>query len=185
MQQSEVVSSTQASRIGRPAIYFSLLYSGVGILGIGGLVMEGDEDVGGLLVGLGALIWIAGFIYFLVLFYQVWRFVIDESKRNNLVPSIDTPGKAVGFCFIPFYNLYWYFRAFGTFPKDLNALAKAKGTDKNMSTALGTAIPVLIIVGIVPVVGYVAVFVAHLILFPVFISQAVRLCNDMAQTTGM
>jgi hypothetical protein len=38
-----------------------------------------------------------------------------------------TPGKAVGFCFIPFFNLYWNFVAHVGLMKEINRLAEARG----------------------------------------------------------
>jgi hypothetical protein len=38
-----------------------------------------------------------------------------------------TPGKAVGFCFIPFFNLYWNFVAHVGLFKEVNRLAEARG----------------------------------------------------------
>jgi hypothetical protein len=38
-----------------------------------------------------------------------------------------SPGKAVGFCFIPFFNLYWNFVAHVGLMKEVNRLAEARG----------------------------------------------------------
>lgn len=38
-----------------------------------------------------------------------------------------TPGKAVGFCYIPFFNLYWNFVAHVGLIKEINRLAEARG----------------------------------------------------------
>lgn len=46
--------------------------------------------------------------------YQMWNVINDGDSRA-------TPGKAIGFLFIPFYNLYWIFNIWGGFPTDYNA----------------------------------------------------------------
>ena len=118
-------------------------------------------------------------IYFWVLMYQVWRFVINESKLLGLTPSIQTPGKAVGYSFIPFYNLYWLFIVFGTFAKDLNTLSKTKGSNKMMPEWIGMAIPVLIIITLIPFLGLIFGIVNLFILYPIFIYKAVHLCKNI------
>ena len=45
--------------------------------------------------------------------YRMWTLIEGQGART-------TPGKAVGFLFIPFFNLYWVFQAFWGFAKDYN-----------------------------------------------------------------
>jgi len=52
--------------------------------------------------GLGAN---ASYVLECILLYQFWKLVQDGNART-------TPGKAVGFLFIPFYNFYWMFIAY-------------------------------------------------------------------------
>lgn len=49
-----------------------------------------------------------------LLWYKAWASIQDGHPRT-------TPGKAIGFLFIPFYNLYWIFQAFWGFAKDYNS----------------------------------------------------------------
>ena len=180
-REAESVQRTPGTNhIGKHGIYLLLLYCGMGICILGGILSAENEDAGIALVFFGIIASVVALIYYFVLFYQVWRFVVNESQRNSLVPSIETPGKAIGYCFIPFYNLYWVFRAFGRFPKDLNVISRAKGSNKMMSEGLGIAIPVLILISIIPFIGYITVFVNLYILYPLFISQAVRICKDIS-----
>jgi hypothetical protein len=48
-----------------------------------------------------------------VLVYKLWKVVQDGYASTSA-------GKAVGFLFIPFFNYYWFFRAFWGLAKDLN-----------------------------------------------------------------
>jgi len=48
---------------------------------------------------------ILALVFKCILHYQLWS-AIPENARST------TPGKAVGFLFIPFFNLYWYFPSY-------------------------------------------------------------------------
>jgi heme/copper-type cytochrome/quinol oxidase subunit 4 len=56
---------------------------------------------------------IYGVIIWLRLIYKMWQAIQDGHARV-------TPGTAVGFLFIPIFNLYWVFRAVACFPRDYN-----------------------------------------------------------------
>jgi hypothetical protein len=129
-----------------------------------------------MVIGISALI--AGGIYMFVLFYQIWKYVIFESRQAGLPTSIATPGQAIGYCFIPFYNFYWIFIAYGKLPKDLNALARVRGLTETMSNDLGMAIPILDLCGFIPFAGYLTGFVSF-ILSIIFFSQGLRMCKAM------
>ena len=178
---SAEVYPTNTTYIGNTGSYLLLLFGGLAICLIGGIIGIGGEPAGFVLLIPGIIALIAAEIYFLVLFYQVWRFVISESQRSGLVPSIETPGKAIGYCFIPFYNFYWFFKAFGKFPKDFNLLAKAKGSNNIIEEGLGTTIPVLLLISIIPYLGSVVSLIILFILYPMFISQAVRFCKEISE----
>lgn len=55
---------------------------------------------------------VAGVFYFLII-YNLWALIPKDAART-------TPGKAVGFSLIPFFNLYWNFIAFYELSKALN-----------------------------------------------------------------
>ena len=52
-------------------------------------------------------------VVMLVLFYKMWAAIQDGYART-------TPGKAVGFLFIPFFSLYWIFQSIYGFAVDYN-----------------------------------------------------------------
>ena len=56
----------------------------------------------------------AGMVISHILLYRFWCVIQDGEART-------TPGKAVGFCFIPFFNLYWIYVAIVGLAKDMNA----------------------------------------------------------------
>lgn len=53
-------------------------------------------------------------ILYLIQIYRMWDVINDGHSRA-------TPGKALGFLFIPFFNIYWGFNVWGGFPTDYNA----------------------------------------------------------------
>lgn len=88
------------------AMYLGMLYCSLGAQFIALAAIGKDEEAGRLVNSSSTVFFIAALIAAFVLLYQIWRFVIHESRCNHLEPSIETPGKAVGYLFIPFYNLY-------------------------------------------------------------------------------
>lgn len=72
----------------------------------------------GAVLGLPAII--AGVVFYVMLLYKLWCTVQDGRAES-------TPGKAIGFLFIPFFNLYWQFVAFWGLSKDLNRYAREHG----------------------------------------------------------
>ena len=56
-------------------------------------------------------------IVLLRMIYKVWSALPASFART-------TPGQAVGFMFVPFYNLYWVWNAYVGFAKDFNRYVK-------------------------------------------------------------
>ncbi len=83
----------------------------------------GDAVVGGLMIGLmGGIFWflilliiplLALQVLYLVETYRMWDVINDGKSRM-------TPGKAIGYLFIPVYAIYWMFQVW-SFPADYNA----------------------------------------------------------------
>jgi hypothetical protein len=55
-----------------------------------------------------------------MLIYKAWAAIQDGCARTS-------PGAAVGFMFIPFFNIYWLFVAIGGWGKEFNAFAERQG----------------------------------------------------------
>ena len=166
---------------GNILIYILPLLLGTMLLVIG-IVLQSDystRDLGLILMLPAILVMLFAYIYLLVILYRLWRFTIEQSNQHGLVPAIETPGKAVGFLFIPFFNYYWVFLAYGKLAKDLNAIAKQKGISPAASEGLAIAIPILIVLGIIPFIGYLTSFVAGFILAPIYFSGLIRLASNL------
>jgi hypothetical protein len=68
------------------------------------------------MVGIGGVLmlaWISFAVCLYVLLYKAWSVIQDGRPRT-------TPGQAIGFLFIPFFNLYWIFVAYRGLAEDLN-----------------------------------------------------------------
>lgn len=62
---------------------------------------------------------IAGTVLGYILLYRLWLLIQDGNART-------TAGLAVGFCFIPFFNLYWIYVAFVGLSKDMNSYCRER-----------------------------------------------------------
>lgn len=76
--------------------------------------------VGGL-AGLCALM--AGILFYMYI-YRAWKCLCFGAPRT-------TPGKAIGFLFIPFFNLYWIFVSICGLPKDWNRIMSSYEDTQN------------------------------------------------------
>jgi len=72
-----------------------------------------DVEVSLTLSFLAIIIFLIGQITFLVLLYKGWEAIQDYQTRT-------TPGKAIGFLFIPLFNIYWMFVAYYGFAVEYN-----------------------------------------------------------------
>ena len=78
----------------------------------------------------------------LVLLYRAWASIQDGHART-------TPGKAVGFLFIPLYDFYWIFQAFWGFAKDYNSYIARHGiTTSRLSEGLFLSLCILTLIGV-------------------------------------
>lgn len=102
----------------------------------------------GMIVTAGASA-IASFVLFFIILYRSWNLIQDGYART-------TPGKAVGFCFIPFFNFYWFFEAFGGLAKDMNSFIYRRQLPiAPNNEGVATAFSVLMLLNYVPYVDFV------------------------------
>jgi hypothetical protein len=77
-----------------------------------------------------------------------------------------SPGKAIGFLFIPFFNIYWIFIAFGGLPRQWNTITSSFPNTKNAPRlSIGAFVCMLLI----PIIGQI-----------IWLSQITRGLNFMA-----
>jgi len=92
-------------------------------------------------------------IFHLMMVYKMWDSIRDGTPRMS-------PGKAVGFLFIPFFNIYWLFQIYPGFATDYNRYLKEKNIPAApLSHGLMTAMAVFILFA-VPIVNWIVQAVA-------------------------
>jgi hypothetical protein len=153
---------------GLPALYLLNSYAiprGMGI----------DDDLINLSVGVLIFLSIAPFMFTQIILSYVVIYKMWSSIQGGRATRT-SPGKAIGFLFIPFFNLYWLFQVWGGFPTDYNRYVEERSLPlPNLSSGIYIAYPVLLFI---PVLG--------ILLAPfVFILVAAKTCdavNSLAAT---
>jgi len=144
-----------------PHLFTFSLWGGLFLWGIcGAISLEAGEPSWRIFllfawIGIGAIIFSS--IYFLVSLYRCWTVIQGEIART-------TPGKAVGFLFIPLFNVYWVFVAIRGLAKDANAFCSRKENREIslISVGLSTA---LCIIPIIPFVNYIALILQTVLIY--------------------
>ena len=88
-----------------------------------GILMANNEDLIFVSLGFSCMAMIGGVVSAVmsnILVYKLWATIQDGPART-------TPGKAVGFLFIPFFNLYWVFQAIWGWSVDFNKYTAERG----------------------------------------------------------
>jgi len=121
-----------------------------------------DDDLTSLLVGVLIFLSVAPFIFTqiilsYVVIYKMWSSIQGGHATRT------TPGKAIGFLFIPFFNLYWLFQVWGGFPTDYNRYAEERSLPiPILSSGIYIAYPVLLLIPFLGILlaPFVFIFVA-------------------------
>jgi FtsH-binding integral membrane protein len=116
-------------------------------------------------------------VVFLVMLFKAWHSLRAGHPRT-------TPGKAVGFLFIPFFNLYWVFQSVRGFAADYNTYINQSGMkDYYLGNRLFTSFAILFVVTFamclvpVPFLNFFLAVIAYLILL-LFASLVIgKLCD--------
>lgn len=82
------------------------------------LAGAGQAGAGGLMFFVGWVVSVIAMIFFYINIYRAWVCLQPGAPRT-------TPGKAVGFLFIPFFNIYWFFVAINGLPKNWNRIVSS------------------------------------------------------------
>jgi len=115
---------------------------------------------------------IFGMVMLYILLYRSWKAIQDSSART-------TPGKAVGFLFIPFYNFYWIFQAWYGFAQDYNSYIERHAvTASKLNQGLFLAYCILSVCSAIPVIGYVAL-VPVIVIFVIIINATINAVNAL------
>lgn len=117
---------------------------------------DGSADTILALSALSALPVLYSAIFLMVLNYKAWAAIQDGHART-------TPGKAIGFLFIPFFDFYWLFQAIWGLAKDFNAYLQRRSIPSpHLPEGIFLAYCILCFVGWIPIVGLVVGMVNYI-----------------------
>ena len=124
-------------------LWFAILY-GVGIPAV--------------LLVIGIFMLIAAIVLQWILVYRCWDVIQDGEART-------TPGKAIGFLFIPFFNFYWIFVAIHGLAKDMEEYCRRRSLPCSVSPALALNLCVLTLCSLVPYLGIITALINLVVIF--------------------
>jgi MFS family permease len=120
----------------------------------------------------GLLCLYAAIVAVMMVIYKMWAAIEGPSVRT-------TPGKAVGFLFIPLFNLYWTFQAYWGWAKDYNKVISERQINAPlMPTGLAMTIAIIHIFTFIPYIGWLF-FLVNFILMIIFLSKACNCINAL------
>lgn len=126
-----------------------------------------------LLIGLPVMI--LGVIFLSLLQHKCWNSLPAEFRAT-------TPGKAVGFMFIPFFNFYWAFVSWPKLSEGLTNWQKSSGENPTDTKGLGITFAVLFVchstIGMIPVLG-ILIRIAMVVIFILYYRKLVSGINRM------
>ncbi|MBX3206219.1 MAG: DUF4328 domain-containing protein [Labilithrix sp.] len=108
-------------------------------------VAEGDDigtTIGGVFSMFAFPLLLTYIVTALVWLYKSWEMLPDSMRMTGDGTRV-SPGAAVGYLFIPFYNLYWYFIVSAGLCAALNRALAGFGSSKRASGGLGIAAAIL------------------------------------------
>ena len=127
-----------------------------------------------LIILIGIPLLIAAIVVGCILLYRGWAVIQDGNART-------TPGRAVGFLFIPFFNFYWAFVAYHGLAVDTNRYFASRGSTRApMSEGVALWLAITSIASIIPYAGWVAA-IACLVLQFIFMHQLQSTVKFLAQ----
>jgi hypothetical protein len=113
----------------------------------------------------------------LVLVHKMWAAIQDGPART-------TPGKAVGFLFIPLFNLYWIFQAYWGWMVDYNLMVESRQLSvPRMPEGLALTLCILSLCSIIPVIG-ILIGLVSFVLALMFLNSAIDGVNRLAAISG-
>ena len=152
--------------------YIGGVIAAVLLMVIGFALVANEEEAGMVFIFLGYVPMIYAVVVVCVLIYKMWSAIQGPTARS-------TPGKALGFLFIPFYNFYWIFMAFWGWTKDYNALANQRGMTQRAPEGLALAMCNMTLCGIIPFLGYLIALV-NIVVTVAFYNSAINCVNALA-----
>jgi len=133
----------------------------------------GEDTIAIMLVFAFAMVMaVVASVVFVVLVYKMWAAIQDGHART-------TPGRAAGFLFIPFFNLYWAFQALWGFAKDYNSFIERQGLSlRRLPAGLFLAYIILCLMAWIPFLGWFSV-AANLVVGTLMIAKICDAVNAL------
>lgn len=133
----------------------------------------GTEAVGVFLIlGFASALALIASVLFVIVIYRMWAAIQDGHARTD-------PGRAVGFLFIPFFNLYWAFQALLGFAKDYNNYLDRHGLDlRRLPEGIFVAYIILCLGAWIPFVGWLLV-AANMVVGTIMIAKICDAVNAL------
>jgi hypothetical protein len=120
-------------------------------------IRSGSPQDGLGLIGASLVPMLYSGVVMIVLWYKSWAAIQDGHART-------TPGKAIGFFFIPFFNIYWAFQAIWGLSKDFNAyLQRHSISSAKLPESLFLAYCILCFTTWIPILGLVLLVVNYFV----------------------
>lgn len=142
----------------------------VAAMPVSGYDRSQHEFVGGVLIAVGGILYVGGFVQYLIIHYRFWSAIPKEIAAT-------TPGLAIGLLFVPIFNLYWYFVSFYSLAKNVNQTLEERGIKSDRVNAeLAIAMAICLLMTALPTVGLFAVVGA--IIFLLVYMRAVALALE-------
>jgi hypothetical protein len=126
-----------------------------------------------LLFGMATLLAVLGTVTIFVLLYRAWGALQDGHARTS-------PGRAVGFLFIPIFGFYWIFQVLWGFAKDFNALVSRHSMDAarlppGLFLAQAILIVSTILIRVDPVIGFVICPISYVL----WLVMVTKICDGV------
>ena len=125
-----------------------------------------------LIFGLASVLALIASVLFVIVIYRMWAAIQDGHARTD-------PGRAVGFLFIPFFNIYWAFQALVGFAKDYNSYLDRHGLDlRRLPEGIFVAYIILCLAAWIPFVGMLLV-AANMVVGAIMIAKVCDAVNAL------
>lgn len=136
------------------------------------LIADNEEEAGLPFLIIGIMVMIYAAVMIAMLVHKLWEAIQPAHPRT-------TPGQAVGYMFIPFYNFYWMFQVYHGWAQDYNRyIRSAQLAAPPVSESIGLTVSILAVCSAVPYIGVLPAL-ANLVCMGLFFSQAIDGANSL------
>ena len=129
------------------------------------LVMDYEEEAAVPLIILAFMASVYSVVILAMLIHRMWTMIQPGHPRT-------TPGQAVGFLFIPFFNFYWIFQAYYGWAQDYNRYVISNSLPApRVNEGFALTVSILCVCSIIPYLG-ILIALVNTVFLGLFLSQA-------------